>query len=1044
MFKNNLFNLNNLFRKLIASCCPHFTPLSTREGQGGGALLFLLFFLLCSPLPAQIVIDLTGVWELSLGDSLHFNDQMPIPGSMVAEHKGYPVTVRTEWTGSTYDSSYYFNPWMEKYRRDDNVKFPFFLTPTHRYVGPAWYRTSVYVPKSWKRERITLFLERPHIETFAYINGHKVGHRNSLSVPHVYDVTDYINPGHRNDISICVYNGIENVGVGQDSHSVTDQTQGNWNGIVGRVELQGRPHKLNIRHVEVYPDIHKRQAKVVVTLENHTNGFRLLPLWDYFVKAEAVCRAPKTGQPIRVTSRMVEALRSRITLILNMGNQMQLWDEFSPVVYQLKVFAGDDEYETQFGMREISVRGRDIILNDHPIYMRGTVENCVFPLTGYPPTDEAEWMRIMKKCKEYGLNHIRFHSYCPPEAAFCAADRFGIYLQPEGPSWPNHGVKLGNGMTIDTYLMEETKRMVETYGNHPSFCMMASGNEPAGRWTEWIANWCDYWRKTDSRRIYCGASVGGGWEWDVGSDYHVKGGARGLNFNRPPQTLDTYIDEITIPRNFRPEGLSSLKSSRSLSGNVKVQKSKDKGQQPKDEDGTQIRSSFRSLPIGRAGGESVNTSPYISHEQGQWCAFPDLDERRQYTGAYRALNFDIFADLLEKNGMSSRARDFLMASGHLQALCYKLEMERNLRTPGYTGFQLLGLNDYSGQGTALVGVLNAFWREKGYITARQWRESCGPVVIMAALPRFVYTQGETLSADIILYNAFAPLKPTQMRWKLLNEDSTVCRQDSFLTAKIPLNKVNTLGHITLPFDSLTLGGRSLPRRFRLSLSADNVITNSYDLWVYPSALPPTGGVGEGPSIAPTLTPEAIETLRKGGTVLLTAAGKVRYGAAVKQQYLPVFWNTSWFKMKPPHTTGAVIDREHPLFRNFPTDDWANLNWWELLNRAQVMNLSELPADYQPPIQPIDTWHISRKLGMLIEANVLSGRLIMTTMDITNNLDSRPVARQMRYAILQYMSSPDFRPSLTLTPDQIRHFYEKDEPPVNLFTNESPDELKPRF
>ena len=185
-------------------------------------------------------------------------------------------------------------------------------------------------------------------------------------------------------------------------------------------------------------------------------------------------------------------------------------------------------------------------------------------------------------------------------------------------------------------------------------------------------------------------------------------------------------------------------------------------------------------------------------------------------------------------------------------------------------------------------------------------------------------------------------------------------------------------------------------------------------------------------------------MRKGGTVLLTAAGKVRYGAAVKQQYLPVFWNTSWFKMKPPHTTGAVIDREHPLFRNFPTDDWANLNWWELLNRAQVMNLSELPADDQPPIQPIDTWHISRKLGMLIEANILSGRLIMTTMDITNNLDSRPVARQMRYAILQYMSSPDFRPSLTLTPDQIRHFYEKDEPPVNLFTNQSPDELKPKL
>ena len=191
--------------------------------------------------------------------------------------------------------------------------------------------------------------------------------------------------------------------------------------------------------------------------------------------------------------------------------------------------------------------------------------------------------------------------------------------------------------------------------------------------------------------------------------------------------------------------------------------------------------------------------------------------------------------------------------------------------------------------------------------------------------------------------------------------------------------------------------------------------------------------------------EALQKLQRGHTVLLTAAGKVTLGSDVKQTYLPVFWNTSWFKMRPPHTTGAYIEKSHPLFKyDFPTDDWSNLNWWELLNKTQVMNLRELPADYQPPIQPIDTWHVSRKLAMLIEAKVGKGRLLMTTIDISNNLDTRHVARQMRHAILAYMQSKDFQPALTLTPDVIDHFFTRQAPPVNMFTNDSPDELKPKI
>ena len=950
--------------------------------------LTLVLFACAGVATAQQTISLAGAWDFSTKDTVSFDDYVMLPGSMLTNGKGNVVSISTPWTGSLYDSSFYFNPYMEKYRQEGAMKFPFFLTPSRHYVGNAWYRRSVYVPQSWQKQRVTLYLERPHIETTVYVNGREAGHQQSLSAPHEYDVTKYLRFGARNEIVVKVYNGIENVCVGQDSHSVTDQTQGNWNGITGRLELQARPRALNIRQVRVYPDVESRTARVVVELDNHVDGLRLLPLRDYGVTVEA---APVNGRGHRVLGAVKEALGKSIEFTLHMGEGMQTWDEFSPSVYRLTAYAGDDVYETTFGMRDISVRGRQLYINGRPLFIRGTVENCCFPLTGYPPTDVDEWLRVFRKCKEYGLNMVRFHSYCPPEAAFAAADQVGIYLQPEGPSWPNHGVKLRRGMKIDQYLLEESRRIIDTYGNHPSFVMMAAGNEPAGDWVSYCNDWVRQMHQYDSTKIYCGASVGGGWAWDSGSEYHVKGGARGLDWDRrAPQSSDDYYEDILRPRNYK--------------------------------------------------GTADNNSPILAHEQGQWCAFPDLSETSQYTGAYQAGNFDIFRDLLERNGMGQLGPQFLMASGRLQTLCYKYEIERNLRTPDYAGFQLLGLNDYSGQGTALVGPLNVFWREKGYCSAREWRQFCAPVVLLARFPKFVFTASETLRVPVEMYNAYSgDFRPSTTVYSVWADDTLLYTRDTLSTLPVSVGKNNQLGVIMLPLNRVTE-----PTRMRLVVQTENVVQNSWEFWVYPDTLYPLAGEGR-IYVADSLDERALKVLRKGGSVLLTAAGKVTLGSDVRQTYLPVFWNTSWFKMRPPHTTGAYIRKDHPLFRHgFPTDDWSNLNWWELLNRAQVMNLMELPSDYQSPIQPIDTWHVSRKLGMLVEGRVGKGRLLMTTMDITNDLEHRVVARQMRHAILSYMLSDDFRPSLELTPEFIRDFYTRQAPPVNMFTNDSPDELKPKL
>ena len=518
--------------------------------------------------------------------------------------------------------------------------------------------------------------------------------------------------------------------------------------------------------------------------------------------------------------------------------------------------------------------------------------------------------------------------------------------------------------------------------------MMSAGNEPAGDWVTRGDRWVSYWKNTDQRRIYASFNVGGGWAWDGGSQYHAKAGARGLDWDkRAPQSTDNYYDQLLYPRNY-------------------------KGTEP-------------------------NNSPIIAHEQGQWCAFPDLNERSQYTGVYKAYNFDIFADLLRDHGMQQMATKFLHSSGKLQTLCYKYEIERNLRTKNYAGFMLLALNDYSGQGTALVGPLNVFFREKGYVDSTQWRQFCNDVVVMAEFPKFVFTTGEKAEVAVDVYNAQGAKTLRQAR--LSYAISPSAGSGTVLTADLPAGKSLKVARVPLFTDT------TKPGKYTLTLTlADGLrtYTNTYDYWVYP-----TLGAEASPKgiyIADSLDSKAIKTLRQGGKVLITAAGRVRYGNDVKQQYLPVFWNTSWFKMRPPHTTGAYIDTHHPLFREFPTDDWSNLNWWELLNRAQVMNLSELPASYQSPVQPIDTWHVSRKLGMIVEANVLGGRLLMTTMDISSNLDRRPVARQMRKAIFDYMQSTDFQPSLTLDAQVIADFFTQTAPPVNMYTHDSPDELKPKL
>lgn len=949
------------------------------------SVLLLLLFTFCSKITVdarEIELDLSGNWQFQIDRNdegveekwylRKLTDSIILPGSMAENGKGDDVTLDTQWTASIYDSSFFFNPRLEKYRVQENLRLPFWLTPVKYYVGAAWYQKELTLSSEWKHKRIVLFLERPHTETYLWVNGEEVGIQNSLSVSHEYEISQYLKTGN-NTITIRVDNRTKEIDVGKDSHSITDQTQGNWNGIVGKIGLFTTP-KTYIKDLQVYPDIRNNKAVVKIQIEGNASGSVRLEAQSY--KGDRVDFIP----PV-IESFEAEDKSAFLEIDLPMGEDFLTWDEFEPNLYRLKVVLtydeGTDVKETRFGMREFTIEGKYFYINGRKIMLRGTVECCVFPLTGYAPMDIESWERVFQICRDYGLNHMRFHSYCPPEAALEAADNIGFYLQPEGPSWPNHGSSLGNGEPVDDYLWEEAQQIIKRYGNYPSFCMFAIGNEPRGRWVPWVSKFVDYWKEMDSRRVYTGASVGGSWAWQPKNQFHVKAGARGLEWRERPESRSDFSSKIDTVQ-----------------------------------------------------------QPFVSHEMGQWCVFPDFKEIHKYTGTMKARNFELFRQDLKDRNMGDLSASFLMASGKLQALCYKHEIEKTLRTPGYAGFQLLSLNDYSGQGTALVGLLNAFWEEKGYLSADEFREFCAPTVLLSRMDKFVFENIDTLKADIeVSHFGREALLEKMTRWALKNAHGKTIIQGEFPSKKIQIGNCQHLGTVAIPLDLF----ESAEQLYLEVWLEGMTVSNHWDFWVYPKRLPPVETAGI--HITDTIDSKSKKILDEGGKVLLLLAGKVEQGKDIVQYITPAFWNTSWFKMRPPHTVGTLINNHHPIFENFKTDYWSQLQWWELIDRAQVLEMNNFPADFQPIVQPIDTWFINRKLGALFEAKVGDGRIVVCSFDLKNDMDSRPVARQLNYSILNYMNSHLFSPEFTLEVSIIEDLMKKEGERVNISTTDAPDELK---
>ena len=347
------------------------------------------------------------------------------------------------------------------------------------YAGPAWYQRQIEIPAAWHGRGLRLFLERCRWVTSVWLDDRYIGTRDSLIAPHVYDFGAGVAPGkHR--LTICVDNTVK-IDLGRFVSALFGGTWGNMNGIIGRIELAGNL-PMWIDDVQVYPNAAKKTARVVVKINGLTG---------------------KPGGGLEINGRTVEASwnGNRAEAEVNLRDA-KLWDEFTPNLTELTVKYFDDVRTVRFGLRDFAAQGTQFTMNGRPVYLRGTLECSVFPLTGYPPTDVASWLRIYRIIKSYGLNHMRFHSWCPPEAAFAAADEEGVMLQVEGPM---ANVPAGKDPKRDAFIEAEFKRIVDTYGNHPSFCLMTLGNEYGGK-DELLTRWVQMLIDHDPRHLYSSAS----------------------------------------------------------------------------------------------------------------------------------------------------------------------------------------------------------------------------------------------------------------------------------------------------------------------------------------------------------------------------------------------------------------------------------------------------------------------------------------------------------------------------------------------------------
>ena len=878
---------------------------------------FISLDMLAQGSDSPLSLSLAGEWNVTLGDAKEVKHAM-LPGTIDTNHLGFAPSDTTETTH---------------------------LTRLYAYKGKATYSRTIEIPKQWKKAAVELFLERTK-PTWVYVDGNLVDSCNFISTPQRYILPKLKTGKHQLDIVVDNSRGVPEQVYGS-SHAYTEDTQTNWNGIIGEISL---------KQVEL-----------------------------------------KAGQKLK--SGMVQSESRQYT-----GKVLPCF-------------------------RDFRIEGAHFYADGHPVFLRGKHDAAVWPLTGHVDMTVEGWMKYLGICSAYGINHVRFHSWCPPEAAFVAADSLGIYLQPELPFWGSFDDK---DETLMTFLHQEGENILREYGHHPSFRMMALGNELWGS-IDKMKEFVDDFRKIAPDKYYTfGSNYYLGYQGvKEGMDYFTTcriGGEGWGKYNTHTRGSFSFADAYDggIINHFRPNTSMNFDEACDKAG----------------------------IPI-------------ISHETGQFQTYPDYREIKKYTGVLYPYNFEIFRRRLAAAGMLSQADDFHKASGLWSVKLYKADIEMDLRTKNMAGFQLLDIQDYPGQGSAFVGILDAFMESKGITTANEWHQWCSPVVPLLVTDRFCYDENEMMDAKVQIANyGGESLKGKKLVWKLdyapdENSDNVASSKpavniDRFnqpsplAQGEIPITTdeegLIDIGEIHHQMKVMAKGfndgnGACLDvkipsRKVILTLAIDygkydaRRHSNTYDLWIYTTEKD-LSIFKKGVVVTGDLTDDVVKKLEKGGKVLWMPTTSKNFVASadtlsqasnatpytVGGLFQTDYWNYRMFKTicennkktVSPGTLGILTNPKHPIFsQDFPTEMHTNWQWFPVIKESQPLVLDNFAKDYKPIVQVIDNIERNHKLGLVMEWKVGKGKLLVCMSDL-EKAAVYPEGRAFYESVLCYMRSPEFNP-----------------------------------